>query len=410
MTRANSLSRWVAPFLAPYRAFFSLPDVTAMVLIAWVSRMPVGMMGLAMVMFLRESLGDFKAAGSAVGVYFVSMAIFAPVCGRIIDRVGPRWPLRVTGILHSLFLTLLFVVASNRMPQLSVMFAAAVAGAFSPPIAVLTRTLWRHRFADETNRRMAFSVDSIAIELNFTIGPALVALVIGGFGAKSAFLMTLGFTFAAFTVFLFTPALRYWKQEPHIERHLLGPLTEPRLIGLFIVTFGLTFSFGILEVGYPAFATHLAMPVLAGVFLGVNSLGSAVGGAVYGVLHLKAPLERQFAFAIGIMALPVLLHWWVDQVFAFGVIAFFAGTLIAPALTAQTLLISRIAPNKYATEAFTWSATFIVSGIGVGMAAGGAAAELIGVKSPFLFGAAALAVMSVAALLLHSRQTTAKPQ
>ncbi|MEO8384328.1 MAG: MFS transporter, partial [Betaproteobacteria bacterium] len=279
--------------------------------------------------------------------------------------------------------------------------AAACAGAFSPPVAVLTRTLWRHRFPDEVNRRMAFSVDSIMIELNFTIGPALIALVISEFGARVAFALAVIVSFFAFVLFLFTPALKYWRQEPHIERHLLGPLTEPRLVGLFVVTFGLTFSFGILEVGYPAFATYLGMPVLAGILLGVNSLGSAVGGAIYGVLHPKAPLERQFAIAIGIMAVPLLLHWWVDQIVVFAVIAFFAGTLIAPALTAQTLLITRIAPDKYATEAFTWSATFIVSGIGIGMAVGGAVAETVGVKTTFLLGSVVLAGMSLAALLLH---------
>ncbi len=402
------MKRYVHSFLVPYRTFFALPDVTAMVLVAWVSRMPVGMIGLAMVMFMRESLGDFSAAGSVVGAYFVSMAIFAPVCGRIIDRIGPHWPLRITGVLHSVLLALLFVVASQRMSQWVVMLAAAIAGAFSPPIAVLTRTLWRHRFTDETNRRMAFSVDSIMIELNFTVGPALIALVIAGFGTRVAFLMAVVVTFAAFVIFLFTPALAYWKQEPHIERHFLGPLTEPRLVGLFVVTFGLTFSFGILEVGYPAFASYLALPVLAGVFLGVNSLGSAVGGAIYGVLHLKATLERQFAFALGIMSVPFLLHWWVDQTVVFGVIAFFAGTLIAPALTAQTLLITRIAPNKYATEAFTWSATFIVSGIGIGMAAGGAVAELIDVKSTFLLGSVVLAGMAIAALLLQPKRHDAK--
>ena len=391
----------MVPLLAPYRAFFAQPDVTAMVAVAWLSRMPVGMIGLAMLMFMRESLGDFKAAGSVVGVYFVSMAVFAPVCGRVIDRIGPHWPLRVTGVLNSVFLALLFVVVMQKMPQTIIMLAAVFAGAFAPPIAVLTRTLWRHRFPDEVNRRMAFSVDSIMIELNFTIGPALIALVIAGFGAKVAFALALIVTCGAFIVFLFTPALKYWQQEPHIERHLLGPLTEPKLVGLFVVTFGLTFSFGILEVGYPAFATHLAMPVLAGILLGVNSLGSAVGGAIFGVLHLKAPLERQFALAIGIMAVPLLLHWWVDQVVVFAVIAFFAGTLIAPALTAQTLLITRIAPNKYATEAFTWSATFIVSGIGIGMAAGGAVAEIVDVKSTFLLGSIVLAGMSIAALLLQ---------
>ena len=402
-------ARFFAPFFAPYRAFFRQPDVTAMVLIAWLSRMPVGMIGLAMLMFMRESLGDFKVAGSVVGVYFVAMAVCAPVCGRIIDRIGPHWPLRITGVLHAVFLVLLLVVTSLGMSPVIILLVAAFAGAFSPPIAVLTRTLWRHRFPDEINRRMAFSVDSIMIELNFTVGPALVALVVAGYSARVAFVMSLLVTFAAFILFLFTPALKYWQQEPHIERHFLGPLTEPRLVGLFVVTFGLTFSFGILEVGYPAFATSLAWPLLAGVLLGVNSLGSAIGGAIYGVLHFKAPLERQFGLAIGIMSLPLLLHWWVDQVFVFGVIAFFAGTLIAPALTAQTLLITRIAPNKYATEAFTWSATFIVSGIGIGMAAGGAVAELIGVKSPFLLGSVVLAGMSVAALLLQPQRARIKP-
>lgn len=393
-------TRFVVPFLAPYGAFFRQPDVTAMVLIAWLSRMPVGMMGLAMLMFMRDALGDFKVAGSVVGVYFVAMAVFAPICGRIIDRVGPLWPLRATGVLNGLFLALLFTVVTLKLPQAVIIVAAACAGAFSPPIAVLTRTLWRHRFPDEVNRRMAFSVDSIMIELNFTVGPALIALVISEFGARAAFALAVIVSFFAFVVFLFTPALKYWQQEPHIERHLLGPLTEPRLAGLFILTFGLTFSFGILEVGYPAFATTLAMPLLAGILLGVNSFGSAVGGAIYGVLHPKASLERQFALAIGLMAVPLLLHWWVDQIIIFAVIAFFAGTLIAPALTAQTLLITRIAPNKYATEAFTWSATCIVSGIGIGMAAGGAIAETVGVKSTFLLGSVVLAGMSLAALVL----------
>jgi len=393
-------ARFVKPFLAPYAVFFRQPEIAAIVLIAWISRMPVGMMGLAMLMFLREALGDFKVAGSVVGVYFVSMAVFAPICGRIIDRIGPLWPLRVTGVLNSIFLALLFAVVTLKLPHGVIMIAAACAGAASPPIAVLTRTLWRHRFPDEVNRRMAFSVDSIMIELNFTVGPALIALVISEFGARVAFALAVIVSFIAFVVFLFTPALKYWQQEPHVERHLLGPLTEPKLVGLFIVTFGLTFSFGILEVGYPAFATTLAMPLLAGILLGVNSLGSAVGGAIYGVLHPKAPLERQFALAIGLMAVPLLLHWWVDQLVVFAVIAFFAGTLIAPALTAQTLLITRIAPDKYATEAFTWSATFIVSGIGIGMAAGGAIAETVGVKSTFLLGSVVLAGMSLAALLL----------
>ena len=47
-------------------------------------------------------------------------------------------------------------------------------------------------------------------------------------------------------------------------------------------------------------------------------------------------------------------------------------------------LVSRLAPPKYATEAFTWSSTFIVSGLGAGMAVGGYLAEHAGLPTMFL--------------------------
>ena len=57
-------------FVAPYRAFLSLPDVRQTLIITFLSRMPVGMMALSMVMFLRDALGNFKLAGSMLGLYF----------------------------------------------------------------------------------------------------------------------------------------------------------------------------------------------------------------------------------------------------------------------------------------------------------------------------------------------------
>ena len=48
---------------------------------------------------------------------------------------------------------------------------AAVAGAFTPPITVLTRTMWRHRFDDDATRKTAFALDAVLIELAFTPVP-----------------------------------------------------------------------------------------------------------------------------------------------------------------------------------------------------------------------------------------------
>ena len=387
--------------IQPYAEFLRLPDVKRMVIAAWLSRLPTGMMGLSMLLFLRDALGSFKLAGTAVGAYFIAMAISAPVQGRIIDRHGPQKLLRVTGVAQPLMLLALFIAAYFKMSFPLIVGAAILAGIFPAPITTLTRTIWRQRFTDESARRMAFSVDAVTMELCFTVGPLLVALIITLSNPSAGFLITTTMVFAAFLIFMASPALNYWQQSSVEKRHLLGPLTDPQLLLLFAVTFGLATAFGLLEVGYPALATSLSLPVLAGVLLAVNSVGSAVGGAVYGVMRINMPLERQFGILLGMMVLPLLLHAWVSQLLLLGMVAFIAGATIAPSIAAQSILVSRLAPQKYATEAFTWSSTFIVSGIGAGMAGGGALAETYNATTPFIVAALVMAAMAAMSLLLR---------
>lgn len=381
-----------------YAEFLRRPDVAKLMAVALLSRMPIGMVGFSMLMFLREHLGSFSLAGSAVGICFVSMAVAAPVQGRLIDVIGPRIPLWVTGIGQPLSLLAVLACGLLDAPFAVVATAAALTGVFAPPITVLTRTVWRHRFEHEDDRRTAFALDAVLIEFNFTVGPAVVAAVLAIAGSTAAFALSIAVVVAAILIFVFSPTLAYVRRESHAQRHMLGPLTERRLVLLFLATFGLTACFGLLEVGYPGYGTFLALPALGGVLLALNAVGSAAGGAVFGGLRLRLPVERQFAAAMGLMAIPLFLHVLVvDYPIAFGAVAFLAGTLIAPSIASQSVLVSRLAPAKYATEAFTWSSTFIVSGLGAGMALGGTLIETAGISSAFAFaGALALAMSALA--------------
>jgi predicted MFS family arabinose efflux permease len=112
-------------------------------------------------------------------------------------------------------------------------------------------------------------------------------------------------------------------------------------------------------------------------------------------MRFSAPIERQFAACMMLMSVPFGLHAALLDPVAYGVLAFLSGALIAPTLTAHAVLVSRLAPPKYATEAFTWSSTFIVSGIGSGMALGGMLAESAGLRTMFLAAAALIFLMGV---------------
>jgi predicted MFS family arabinose efflux permease len=222
--------------------------------------------------------------------------------------------------------------------------------------------------------------------------------VLSLWGATAAFTVAIAAVACAFAIFLSSGTLRLVKRIESQDRQLLGPLSEPRLLLVFTATFGLAVCFGLIEVGYPAFATAQGAPALAGLLLAINSVGSALGGMLFGGLHFRASVERQLAAAMALMSIPLLMHALFQVPLAFAIVAFFAGALIAPSITAQSVLVSRLAPSQYATEAFTWSSTFIVSGIGAGMALGGALVEHVSLRAAFGFGTVLILGMSLLVL------------
>jgi len=378
-----------------YRDFLRLPDVAKLLAIALVTRMPIGTLSLSMLLHVRARTDSFAVAGAAVGAFWIATAITAPILGRIVDRRGARTLLVVTGTLFSLILAVLLAANQLDLSGPEMVITAGAAGLFTPPITVLTRTMWRYRFDDDARQTIAYALDGVLIELAFTVGPMLVALVLAIATPTAAFAMAWCFCVLAVPLFLASPALKYWRHEPHAERHLLGPLTEPRLFFVYGATFLFTFALGLLEIGYPGFATGIGLPPVAGVLLAINSAGSALGGLIYGALHIKVAIDRLAPPLLAAMALPLALHALTASPWLLAALAFIAGLLIAPVFVVFTTLVTASAPSRYATEAFTWSSTCIVSGVSVGNALGGRLLETYGYAVVF----ALSAIVALAAAL-----------
>ncbi len=74
--------------LARYGALFRVPHVRRLVLSGMLARLPAGMIGLALLLLVRENGGSYAAAGAVSGLYFVATAVGAPIAGRLVDRRG----------------------------------------------------------------------------------------------------------------------------------------------------------------------------------------------------------------------------------------------------------------------------------------------------------------------------------
>jgi len=96
---------------------------------------------------------------------------------------------------------------------------------------------------------------------------------------------------------------------------------------------------------------------------------------------------------LGVAPLAFLPAAWT-----FGIWCIAAGVAMAPALIMQSMLVAKNSRPEYSTEAFTWSSTGLLAGVGLGLTMGGALLERA--SSPAVFALAAALSLAAGALAL----------
>lgn len=380
--------------LVRYTALLRHSDLRRTIAASVIGRLPIGITGLAILLLVQSATGSFARGGAATGCYVLGLALMAPALGRVIDRGGPRLTLLACAAAFPTALILLVWAVNTAAPSWLILLCAASGGAAFPPITVCMRTYLRQRLRNEELLAAAYSLESVLIELIFIAGPLLVALFVAVASPAVAVLFSAACGTIGTLLFLRTPALQAWRIELRKSSGLWGPLVEPGFASLIAVILCYSMAFGALEVGLTAHATEAGRPAMAGVLLGLMSAGSALGGLAYGSRSWHMPLARQFALMLALMGagLSVLTLPWSPWPFAFW--TFIAGVVIAPALIIQSILVARTARPEHMTEAFTWSASALLSGVGAGVAAGGVLLEFF--PSPAALGAGAVAAFLAA--------------
>ena len=387
--------------LARYAALLRPREMRQTIAASLLGRLPIGMTGLGILLLVQSATQSFARGGAATACYVLGLAAVAPVLGRQIDRHGPRSTLVACAIAFPAALIALVSAVHEQSHPLLILALAAAAGATFPPITVCMRTYFRRRLGDDPLLAAAYSLESVLIELVFILGPMLVALFVALASPTAAVLFSAACGCIGTLLFLGSPPLRAWRIEARLARSLLGPLGERGFIALGGVILCYSTAFGLLEIGITAYATEKGKPALAGVLLGLMSAGSALGGLAYGSRSWHAPLVRQFALMLALMGagLLVLVLPWSPWPFALWSV--FAGVVMAPALIIQSMLVATTARQEHMTEAFTWSASALLSGVGIGMAAGGALLEYWQSPAVLAAGAAAALAAAAGALLLR---------
>ena len=365
----------------PYFKLFTAPGSKAFSSAGLIARLPVSMTGIGIITMLSQVRGSYWLAGAVAATFAFSMALLAPQIARAADRFGQRRVLPYATGTSAIALLLLLICTRCQAPDWALFVFAALAGGM-PSISAMVRARWSEIYRGTPKLHTAFSFESVMDEVAFIIGPPIaVGLSVSLFPEAGPLVAAL-LLVAGVTAF----ALQKSTQPPVYTRNSerqRAILAMPSMQILVLALIALGTIVGTVDVISVAFAEQQGQPAAASIVLSVYAFGSCLAGLIFGAMKIPVPLPRLFlyaAFATAFTTLPLL---WVHNVLTLAAAMFVAGLFFAPTMIIAMGLVENIVPPARLTEGLTWMVTGLGIGVAFGAALAGLAIDAAGITAGF---------------------------
>ncbi|CAI2475563.1 MFS transporter [Serratia marcescens] len=365
----------------PYFKLFTAPGSKAFSSAGLIARLPVSMTGIGIITMLSQVRGSYWLAGAVAATFAFSMALLAPQIARAADRFGQRRVLPYATGTSAITLLLLLICTRYQAPDWALFVFAALAGGM-PSISAMVRARWSEIYRGTPQLHTAFSFESVLDEVAFIIGPPIaVGLSVSLFPEAGPLVAAL-LLVAGVTAF----ALQKSTQPPVYTRNSerqRAILAMPSMQILVLALIALGTIVGTVDVISVAFAEQQGQPAAASIVLSVYAFGSCLAGLIFGAMKIPVPLPRLFlyaAFATAFTTLPLL---WVHNVLTLAAAMFVAGLFFAPTMIIAMGLVENIVPPARLTEGLTWMVTGLGIGVAFGAALAGLAIDAAGITAGF---------------------------
>ncbi|PDT81671.1 MFS transporter [Sinorhizobium sp. BJ1] len=349
----------------PYAEIFRAPGAKGFSAAGFLARLPIAMAPIGIVAMLSQTHGEYWLAGAVSATFALTNALVSPHLSRLVDRYGQTAVVIPTTII-SVFAFFALIAAANQGWPDWALFVSAFLAAAMPSIPALVRARWTEIFRNRPELNTAFAFESSADELVYIAGASLsVGLAVALFPEAGML---------AGTIFLAVGTLAFILQrstEPNLRHtEIDAPQGSAiRLRAVQIITLALVFvgsMFATAEVSAVAITKELGQPNAATIVIGVYAIGSFVVGLVLGALNPTMSLHRQLLIAVSVLAITSLPLLVADTVPLLALAVFVSGIAISPTFITAFGLIERRVPASMLTEGVTW----VMTGIGIGMALG----------------------------------------
>lgn len=344
--------------LTPYRAVLAIPGVTQLTLVALVARVPVTAAGVVLTLHVVLGLGQgYGPAGLVGAASTLGTALGAPFLGRVVDRYGLRRMLVITTLAEGAFWAMV-----PWLPYLGLLVASLVFGLLTLPVFSVVRQSLA-ALVPEQQRRTAYSLDSMSVELSFMMGPALGVLVATTVSTGAAALSLGAMIVASGTaLYVLNPAVRGQTETDSVRPPVRSWLRRS-LVAVLLATTATTLIVAGTDVAIVAALQSTGQVSWIGLVLVGWGLVSLVGGFIYGAMR-RGVSVLLLAALMGLCTIPMGLFgnaWWV---LALALVP--AGLLCAPTLASLADAVSRLAPGSVRGLVMGLHSSALTAGFAIG--------------------------------------------
>ncbi|WP_250573222.1 MFS transporter [Nonomuraea sediminis] len=369
--------------VGPYRGLFDGPGIKGFVLAGFVGRMPMSMLGIGIVLLISGLTESWATAGAVAATTNVSYAVAAPLSGRLVDRFGQNRVIVPFAVMNAVALAALMVCAGFGLPEWTLYASGLLVGASSLSLGSMVRARWSNLHGGSAKLHTAFAFESVADEVIFVTGPALVTVLATAVNPYAGLVVALACMLGGCLAL----ALQRRTQPPAQPVRTAGgsPILIPGIALLSCVYLALGAVFGSVDLITVAFAAEHGARAASGFLLACFAGGSMVSGLWFGSRNWKISLRRRFVRALGAFVVGLLPIMFIGDARVMAVFLFIAGFAISPTLITGFSLTERLVPPSLLTEGMAWISTSIGFGVAIGAWAGGRLTEAFGASNAYGF-------------------------
>ncbi|MED7948484.1 MFS transporter [Streptomyces sp. BE20] len=376
-----------------YRAVLGAPHARRTFAAALLGRLSYGTVPLALLLAVRDATGSYSAAGVAMALFALASVLLSPARAALVDRYGPRRALPpMAGLYAALLLAVAGATARPGVEPPAVGILVVAAGACTPPLGPVMRTLWRRLLPDPALLRRAYSLDGVAEELLFVTGPLLVGVLLPVVGPAGAVAVGAALVLAGTLLLVAAPAAA---RAPSADVPAVVPPVPARtapavppasgqvaaggarggrpggggelrraVLAAAVTGLGL----GALDLMVVASAEQQGRPGAVGWVLAALSASSAVGGLALGAIDRPMPNAARLPLLTAGLGLSLAVAGLAPNLLLLGAGVALAGLFVSPAVTTAYLVADEAVAPDARTRAGAWVNTALNAG-----SAGGAA-------------------------------------